>query len=48
MFKNTANTNKKCILNAYDFEHIDSSNEKTPISWKQKVFLKRIKFMLKL
>ena len=28
MFKNTANTSKKCILNEHDFKYIDISNDK--------------------
>ena len=28
MFKNTANTGEKCILNAYDFKYIDISKVK--------------------
>ena len=28
MFKNNANTGKKCILNAYDFKYIDISKRK--------------------
>ena len=42
MFQNTANTSKKYILNGNDFKHLDSSKEKTPISWKQNLFLKWI------
>ena len=42
MFKDTANTGKKCILNAYDFKYSDISKRmKTPISWKQNLFFEK-------
>ena len=48
MFKNAANTSKKNILNANNFEYINISKGKTPISWNQNLALKKLKFMFKL